>query len=188
MTSEEYWRRLGECGWLDAVGEQERQRLGQALPEALAQDPDTAYEALACFVFDTETIEAFGPGKGLASYGGIIEAYAARSLGQLAPEDIVDAYDEAHGQVRVGFTHGGRRFELSVPHAGEWFDPAVHELVNEAIREAGGTHQFLPLPVVDQCFHLAFVPPEVYERAVEAGLIPREVPLDEFMGEERDAG
>ena len=73
---------------------------------------------------------------------------------------------------RVAFRHRGKVFKCEVPWGGGTFQQPVLDLVNQAIKAGQTEEQFIPLPPCDQTISLVLVPPALYKKAVDAGLIP----------------
>ncbi len=178
MTEGEFWSKLAEIGWLDAVPEAERTRLRAAVADSFTRDPRYAFYSLAVTSFDPECIEGSGPDDS-CSYYSVVSQLAKASYGKFAPTDLSDELDEGAGVARVSFQHGGKVFSCEVPWEDDWFQQPVLDLVNKAIKAGKTTEQFIPLPLCDQTISLVLVPPSLYKKAVSAGLIPRKHLLGE---------
>jgi hypothetical protein len=172
MTEEEYWSKLEQVGWLDAIPNPERTRLRAAVADAFSRDPKYACYSLAVTSFDPECIEGSGPDEA-CSYYSVVTQLAKASYGKFAPTDLHDDLDEGAGVARVTFQHGGKVFKCEVPWEDDWFQQPVLDLVNKAIKASKAREQFIPLPLCDQTISLVFVPPSLHKKAVSAGLIPR---------------
>ncbi|MBI1916774.1 MAG: hypothetical protein HYS12_18870 [Planctomycetes bacterium] len=177
MTEAEFWSKLEEVGWLDAVPTAERTRLRAAVSDAFTGDPKYAFYALAVTSFDPECIEGSGP-EDPCSYYSVLSQLAEASYGPFAPADLRDELDEDSGVARVSFKQGGQLFSCEVPWEDDWFQEPVLDLVNKAIKANKAKEQFIPLPPCDQTISLVLVPPAIYKKAVSAGIIPRKHLLD----------
>jgi hypothetical protein len=172
MTEGEFWAKLEEIGWLDAVPPAECTRLRAAVAEAFTRDPKYAFYALAVTSFDPECVEGSGPDDP-CSYHSVVSQLAKTSYGQFAPVNLRDELDEGAGVARVSFEHAGKTFKCEVPWEDDWFQQPVLDLVNKAVKAGKAKEQFIPLPPCDQTISLVLVPPALYKKAVGAGLIPR---------------
>jgi hypothetical protein len=172
MTEGEFWRRLVEIGWLDAVPIGQRTRLRTAVADFFTRDPRYAFYALAVTSLDPECIEGSGPEE-KCSYYSVVSQLAKASYGKFAPTELRDELDTKAGVARVSFRHGGKIFSCEVPWEDDWFQEPVLDLVNKAIKAGKAEEQFIPLPLCDQTVSLVLVTPALYKKAVSAGLIPR---------------
>jgi hypothetical protein len=89
MTEGEFWSKLEQIGWLDAVPDAERTRLRTAVADAFSRDPKYAFYALAVTSFDPECIEGSGPNDA-CSYYSVVTQLAEASLGRFAPTELRD--------------------------------------------------------------------------------------------------
>ena len=178
MTESEFWTKLADIGWLDAVPEAERTRLHAAVADAFTRDSTYAFYALAVTSFDPECIEGSGPDD-CCSYFSVVSQLAKVSYGKFAPMDLSDELDEEAGVARVSFKQGGKLFSCEVPWRDDWFQEPVLDLVNKAIKAGKAKEQFIALPLCDQTISLVLVQPSLYKKAVSAGLIPRKHLLGE---------
>jgi hypothetical protein len=171
VSLDAFWQGLEACGWQAELPPDELARIRAEL--ARHPEPETAYEALASVVFDTETIYGSGlEGDDLDSYAKILRLFAAGSQGVFTPQHLLDEWDEESGTARVGFDYRGQHYEVTVELQSDWFQAEVYDLVNKALEEQGVPQRFEGLPVVDQVLHAAFVRPETFQRAKASGLIP----------------
>ena len=113
MTKGEFWGKLEEIGWLDAVPEAERRRLRTALAKAFKRDPRLAFSALAVISFDAVCIEGEGPCGN--TYYTVLRKLARASRGTLAPTDMADELDDVDDVARISFRHAGKVFSLEAP-------------------------------------------------------------------------
>ena len=113
LTQVEFWGKLEEIGWLDAVPEAERRRLRTALAKAFKRDPRLAFSALAVISFDAVCIEGEGPCGN--TYYTVLRKLARASRGTLAPTDMADELDDVDDVARISFRHAGKVFSLEAP-------------------------------------------------------------------------
>lgn len=81
---------------------------------------------------------------------------------------------------------GKRKYSCSVEFADDYVDERAIELVNKALEDSGSEYRFINLPVVDQCGYFVFVPPSVYESAIQIGLVPSQKKVDSLLGIDDD--
>jgi hypothetical protein len=172
LTKDEFWAKLEEIGWLDAVTEAERKRLRTALAKAFKRDPRLAFSALAVISFDAVCIEGEGP-RGNTYYT-VLRKLARASRGKFAPTDIADELVDEEDVAQISFRHGGKVFSCEVPYEDDWFQRPVLDLVNKAMKAGKAREQFIPLPLREQTIALVLAPPALYKKAVRAGLIPQQ--------------
>lgn len=179
-SNRELIEKLHQCGWLDEMPDAERIKL---LRQLETDEYEQGYLNFAAFDFDTECIESFGDdgSEDINSYHKIIRLYAENSWGRFTPTNIRDEYDDERKQMHVGFDFADRRFDISVPLQSDWFDAALHDLINEALEKAGVAQRFLPLPVLDQILYLAFISPATFEKALAVGALPS---IEQLLEEE----
>jgi hypothetical protein len=177
-----YRDKLEEIGWFDDLTVKEKRWILDEVEELFTKDKSIVFLALATLEFDAECISVSGPDKHLWSYYEILREFARVSRYRFDPVDIKDEYDRDKKQVLVSFKMGDRDYQL-VLEEDEWYNPKVTGLVNRALADAGVQERFIGLPVVDQYVRVVFVTPELYQKAVEAGLIPEGG--EYFLGGER---
>jgi hypothetical protein len=189
----DYWRRLRQCGWLESIPAAEHRALRERIAAALAEDPATAYQALAATTLDLECIVGSGADE-VCSYHSVLEQLADASRGSFKPEDILDELDPALGVARVSFCVAELSFHAELPFRDDRVQAGLFELVNRALESSGEPARFRALPADGQVVgrgssaraegagpagaaplqfaRLAFVPDAVFERARAAGVIP----------------
>lgn len=91
--------------------------------------------------------------------------------------EIADEQSDEDDSIEVAFDSGGKRYRRRFEPQCDWFDVAgVQEMMNEALAEGGSPLRFQtatrPRPDRDQTGHDVLCAPEMYAKAVEAGLIP----------------
>lgn len=162
-----YWRRLTEIGWLDHVPADELQDLRARIKKALASDDrQSAYLCLGRVDFDSECIEGNRP------YATVLSYFAEASRGSFSPTYVREAAADRKGRGRLSFTNKGKRYSAPIQYNCDWVDLAILEPINQAVADAGAKERFIELPPISQLVFIVFVPPEVYDRAVRARLIP----------------
>ena len=165
MSFEDNWKKLEACGYAATLSK----KAAAAIRKNMKREDlgEHWYLHLATLGFDLECIVEPG------SYAAIINDYVEASHGGFQATQIVDDWDEAAGTARVGFTLDGATHELVVPvGAADWFDMDVHELINQALEQAGREERFLPLPFADQVFECLFTTPAAMKLLEDAGIIP----------------
>jgi hypothetical protein len=170
-------KELDRIGWFREFPPAERVRLERAYASINTGDPTPAFQALAVTSFDPECIEGVGPDP--CSYYSIVTQLASVSYGIFTPNDVKDALDPSNGIASISFEHGGKLYECTMPFEDDWVQQGVIDLINQAIRNSGKHSQFLPLPLCDQTIYLVLVPPDIFDAAIGAGLVPQEHLIDE---------
>jgi hypothetical protein len=187
MTADEYWAGLERVGWLAYVPAPQHAELRERIACAMAEHPQFVFLTLSVIGFDGECIMGEGgPNEPLAYYTKL-QDFARVSRGRFQPVKIVDHVDWIHRTTFVSFAHNGLAYSWFRPIATDWFQGEVLDLVNKALKESGAKERFIPLPAVDQCWSIAFVPPAVYNKAVRAGLIPTQGRVDKWLESEGTA-
>jgi hypothetical protein len=180
MTAEESWAVLERIGWLAYVPVADQADLRDRLTRCCAEDLKYAFLALGRLGFDGECIMGEGGPDEPLSYYALLQDFARVSGGLFRPVKIVDRVDWERRTTSVSFAHNGLEYRYYRPVAMDWFQEGVLDLVNRALKDSGAKERFIPLPAVDQCWSIAFVPPAVYKRAVRAGLIPTQEMVNEW--------
>jgi len=172
FTSKEYLDALEKIGWLAALPADARRELGDRVTRAKGGASTDLCPSLAAVTFDAEMIYGQGP-RDADSYHGLIKLLADGSFGQFKPTKIKDTLSADDERAYVSFELGKRAFSINVPLRNDWVEMDVIDvLVNDALRDTGIASRFRRLPASDQTCSLAFVPDDVWRKAVEAGLIP----------------
>src|SRR5258708_39340283 len=120
MTSEDYWQKLTECGWLAETPEDQHPQLKQQVEEFWGRGPLHTCFALATVQFDAECIYDSGPETSL-SYYYHIELLAQASSGHFRPSDIHDELDIPARALHISFKHSNQVYRIDVPSS-DWFD------------------------------------------------------------------
>jgi hypothetical protein len=178
MTAESYWAGLERVGWLAYVPAAQQAELRQRIAQSFAEGAKWTFLALSVLTFDGECIMGEGGPDEPLSYYAKLEEFAKASGGRFRPVKIVDRVDWARDTTQVSFAHNGLEYKWSRPLATDWFQEGVLDLVNSALKDAAVKERFIPLPAVDQCWHVVFVPTAVYRKAVRVGLIPTQEMVD----------
>jgi hypothetical protein len=108
---------------------------------------------LARVEFDGECILGRGGPDEPLCYYARLQDIARRSLGRFRPTNIDDRIDWEDEWTCVGFTHEGRNYAWEDDRASDWFNPAVVDLINEALEDSNTPELFIELPVCDQVCH-----------------------------------
>ncbi len=175
FTKREFLGELEAIGFRDALSDEARKSVAKAFAKkkkVSSADP-ALFLPLAVTMFDAEMIEGDGPDNPL-SYHSLLTQLAEHSFGRFAPTAIVDRLDHDAHTANVAFTLRGRSFDASFVYDSDWVDGGVIDFVNRALAETGATHRFFPLPSIDQCVYLAFVPEPVWKAALERGVVPEQ--------------
>src|SRR5262245_797323 len=180
MTAEEYWDGLERVGWLAHVPASEQAGLRERIERCFAENPKYAFLTLGRVGFDGECIMGEGGPDEPLSYYALLQDFARASGGRFQPVKIVDRVWWDRGLTQVSFAHNGLEYRWSKAIATDWFQAEVLDLVNRALKDAAVKERFIPLPTVDQCWNIVFLPPAVYRKAVRAGLIPTQEAVDEW--------
>ena len=179
MTGEEYWAGLERVGWLAYIPASEQAELRERIARSCcAENPKYTFLTLHRLDFDGECIMGEGGPDEPLSYYHKLQDFARVSNGKFRPVRIVDRVDWERRTTSVSFAHNGFEYRFFAPTATDWFLEGVLDLVNQALKRCGAKERFMPLPAVDQCYAIAFVPPAVYRKAVRAGLIPTQEMVD----------
>lgn len=172
MTERAYWEKLKKIGWLEYIPKSLQAEIRARFKKNYKTDPTRAHLSLNQTGFDSECIEGIGSNNG-CSYHDVLKQLAKDSGGVFHPTHIKDEFVK-HGRTRsinVSFRHDRTTYACNVPDS-DYFDMSVLDLVNEALEASGRDERFIVVPSDDQLVFIVIVPPEVYERAVDAKLIP----------------
>lgn len=174
MTYKIFWERLRKIGWLKYEPKENHAKLRALLKESFQKDPDWAHLALTQTGFDAECIGSVGPNE-RDSYYHRIKELADNSRGLFRPTQIKDELIKLRksGQaIKISFLHHGLPFCATFPFQGDYFDSAVLDLVNLALKATGIEERFIDLPSPGQLVFLVFVPQKTFDRAILEELIP----------------
>lgn len=168
MTEQAFWTKLTKIGWLKYVPKQRHAEIRSRFKKAFKSDPDWVHLALHQTGFDSECID--GP----KSYCQLLRDLATDSNGIFRPTQIKAELVKKgrKASINVSFRHKGKAFSCVVPFETDWFQHEVLDLVNQALESSGREERFIVLSTNDQLMFLVIVPPAVFDKAVEAGLIP----------------
>ena len=172
---------LDEIGFwdgLDGARDDYVERYRKEMSDEYGIAEDEAYLLLASVDYDTEMIEGTGPADDddeldLFSYHTLIEHYARGSYGLFQPTDIVDVFDEEAMTHTIGFSLGGKQYEVSFENQEDWASEEAHILINRALVENGSKRQFQILPILDQVIYACLSTPELLDEATARGVIPK---------------
>ncbi|MBM4068940.1 MAG: hypothetical protein FJ271_08365 [Planctomycetes bacterium] len=168
MTEQTYWTKLTKIGWLKYVPKQLHAEIRDRFKKGFKSSPDWVHLALNQTALDSECID--GP----ESYCELLKNLAKDSNDIFQPTQI-KAEMVKKGRttsISVSFRHKGKVFSCVVPFETDWFEQGVLDVVNHALEASGREERFIVLPTNDQLMFLVIVPPAVYDKAVESGLIP----------------
>ncbi len=180
----EFWDRLSQCGWLEWVPVGDRGDLQARLLDAHAKDPTNTYLGLAPVALDDWILCDVGEADPEAppddgSLRELLQAYMNASYGQFRPTDLaVDGLTDPGGDVDASISRCAFRVNRHrIRFAARWKTPldALHRFINDGAA-ASGPARFFFLPGTDRLDRLVYVPPDVYERARAAGVIPSKRP------------
>ena len=168
VTVDEYWKKLEKIGWAEYLPRKKLGEIREHLHTLLAdKGPKIGFYALGVTGFDVECIYEDD------DYRKILTDLAEASGGVFAPTNIKVKLDGAIGVGQISFKHGSKLFSREIPFTADWFQMEVLDLVNDALAATKAKPRFIPLPTdTGQIMLLGFVPPEIYEKAFKAKLIP----------------
>ena len=109
MSENEFWSKLTQTGWLEAVPDAERARLRTAVANALGCFTKYPFHALAVADLPVR-LERYKMGEKY-SPSSVIAHLACASFGKFSPVNIHDG-PGTDGSYRVSFQHGHREFEI----------------------------------------------------------------------------
>ena len=121
------------------------------------------------FIFDAETIYDSGPEEEL-SYSALVKEFGERSHGHFSPTEINDVWKES-GELTLSFKLGDKQYSETFEQDSDWYQDDCHQLINRAMEEQGSPYRFCGMPTPDQCARFMLQKPEVWEAAIQQGVI-----------------
>lgn len=166
INADQYLTRLKKAGWFEGQSERAIQAIARRVRRAFASNPGEAFYALADVRFEVDCIEEEG------SYEGALMQLSEVSRGRFRPDDLRDDVDFDEGVARISFELDGDSFEREFEQTRGWFSDEALELANEALEATDCDERFIALPRNDVTVDICFVQQEIFDRAVDMGLIP----------------
>ena len=182
MKFKEFWDKLTEIGWINEIPDEDLDELKEDAEAIFEREPTQAIYALSVFTFDPYCIGEAD------DYVDVIEVFSEGSRGLFQPENILVEEDEEEGTYSVSFDHGGENFNCEVFSDDDYMDEQVHNLINDALEDSDVDQRFFLLPPLNDMAYLVLVSADVFDRALEAGLLPEMEEEEEvdFEDEEED--
>ena len=164
---DEYWEGLRQSGWLDELDQESKTKLHLQLKGVFEYDEEHPGDYLSDGSIIDECIQGSG------DYVRVIQEFVKASRGAFDPVAVTDSFDADNEEVTVSFILRGTNYEITVPLNDDWFDPAVADLVNQAISEHGFEQRFIPFRADgDDAVRLFFVTESTWKKALQLGLLP----------------
>lgn len=171
-----YIKALSDIGWF----EQPQNKIEEIAAQLLRYEDNNHFVlALSHLSFDAEGFES---GAEYAKVLHDMAGLAGVTLTEVSLEyNFSDEGDAMNGKV----TTANDIYYLELEDLIGWFDPEVVDFVNDDILEGEEVEgRIFDLPAIDQCAQFVFVPRELYDKAIENGLIPEDA--DYFISDDME--
>jgi hypothetical protein len=166
---EAYVSALGEIGWFEVSGKSPTELRAQLTKAQLAGQESSFYmRNLSDLRFDTEGYS--DPAEYEYVLKKIIKVIDLPDSA-LTVSYVVE-WETVEVEIRGG--SGTYRYAVDVSERSDWFDgKVIEDFVNDEVLAGEGIRsRFLILPPLDQYAAFVLVPPDVFYRAVDRGIIP----------------
>lgn len=170
MTVETYWRKLQETGWLDYLPQEMHSGVRLQLKKNLRSDPRHAFMALVQGGLDWDCYSAKA----------ILDEFVEIAGDTFRPINVRETTQKK--KLLISFSFGGKKYTATIPNDPGSIWEMTLSLANKCLAANNVEQRFIVLPSGDSWNDLVFVPPTVYERACEAGLVLKEKSGGFFVG------
>jgi hypothetical protein len=173
---EAYIKALMDIGWF----EQPQNKIEEIAAQLLRfEDNNHFVLALSQLSFDAEGFES------AAEYTKVMHDLANLAGVKLTSVELEYNFTDESDTMNGKITTANDIYYLEFENLIGWFDPEVVDFFNEDVLEGEGVEgRIFDLPAVDQFAQFVFVPRDLYDKAIENGLIPEDA--DYFINEEFD--
>jgi tetratricopeptide (TPR) repeat protein len=171
VTGKTYWQKLERVGWLDFLPIELHEEVRTQLEINLknSKQPQMVCAALAQGGFEAGCTDGIR----------VIASIAQASSGAFQPTNITIQPTNSDSAFELSFMLSKKKYRCLISSDSEFLShkdyDAILEAVNLSLNSTDVKQRFFVLPLVDVFNLLVFVPPSVYDAAVKAKLIPREV-------------
>jgi hypothetical protein len=171
MSFDDYWGKVEASGWLNWIPKTEILEMKKKVGNEFNERPQYAYTFLSRYII----VHDSGPEE-MTPY---IEDLSRVSNGQFNPTNIIES--DEHGEQILKFEFNHKVYSIdTIPFDDNWH--GTHkwevELINHALEDNKNECRFIQLPYCDEEVPYIFIPPRIYKKAQELGVIP---PDDEYF-------
>jgi|GEM_PF-2253536 len=161
-----YIKALSDIGWFD----QPQHTIEEVAAQVLRYEDNNHFVlALSQLSFDAEGFESG------AEYAKVLYDMAALAGVKLTSVELDFNFSEEADTLTGTVTTENDSYWLEFENLVGWFDPEVVDFMNDEVLEGEGVEgRIFDLPAIDQFTQYVFVPRELYDKAIENGLIPED--------------
>lgn len=171
---EAYLDALSAIGWFD-FPQNNKEEIAAYLSQ-LGDDSKYFVLGLSHLSFDAEGFESAD------EYKQVLYDMAKLAGLTLKSVELEYAFSEEGDRLNGKITTDRDSYWIEFENLIGWFDPELVDFINDDILEGEGIEgRIFDLPAIDQCAQFVFVPRELYDKAVENGIIPEGA--DYFIGD-----
>ncbi|MES2487138.1 MAG: hypothetical protein V4581_14470 [Bacteroidota bacterium] len=161
-----YMAALTEIGWFD-LPQNNKEQIAELLSGY--EDNEHFVLGLSHLSFDAEGFESADEYKKVLHDMAILAGITLTSTH--LDFSFFEEADTLNGEVTTAT--GNYWFELE--NLIGWFDPEIVDFMNESVLAGENIEaRIFDLPSVDQCVQFVFVPREMYDKAIDNGIIPED--------------
>ncbi|WP_116789140.1 hypothetical protein [Flavobacterium psychrotrophum] len=163
---EAYIKTLMDIGWF----EQPQNKIDEIAAQLLRfEDNNHFVLALSHLSFDAEGFESAD------EYKKVLHDMAKLAGIKFTSIELDFSFSEEADTLNGDVITANDSYWLELENLIGWFDPEVVDFMNDDVLEGEGVEgRIFDLPAVDQFAQFVFVPRELYDKAVEHGLIPED--------------